>query len=72
MRQESLDKKIAFVKISSLADLALSSESYSQRHRTLSTLFNIYPKDATLRESEISTFALSHSHILNKKQNYEK
>ena len=72
MTIQSLDKKLLFVKMSSLTELALSTESYSQRHRTLSTLSNIYSKDGTLRENEISSFALSHSHILNWQSNSEK
>ncbi len=65
MTQQMLEKKIAFVEIAGLPDLAISTETTYIRHRTLSDIFSIYKDDGTLREYFPSTFAISHSHILN-------
>ena len=59
--------KELFVSVVGLADLALMSESYATRHRSLSNVFDIYAEDASLREHTLSSFALSHSNIQNKK-----
>jgi len=64
---ESLAKKVAFVKISQLPDLAISTEATFVRHRSLGTVFSIYKDDGDLREYFPSTYAISHSHIINKK-----
>lgn len=63
-----LDEKKAFVSLSGLPDLALSSDAYYTRHRTLSTLSSIYGDDGALREYTPSSFAISHSHILNSQE----
>lgn len=63
MTQESLEKKKVFLEISTLPDLAISTESTALRHRSLSTVFSIYKDDGSLREYFVSTYALSHSHI---------
>jgi len=65
MSSASFEKKSAFVKVSGLPDLALSTEATYVRHRSLSDLFSIYKDDATLREYFPSTFVISHSHIIN-------
>ena len=57
------EKKIAFVQMSSLPDLALFSQNYTLRHRTLSDMFSIYPDDGCLREYSLSSYTFSHSHL---------
>lgn len=59
--------KELFVSVVGLPDLALMSESYSTRHRSLSNVFDIYSDDASLREHTLSSYAVSHSNIQNKK-----
>lgn len=66
MTDDILEKKSIFVSKIGLPDLSLSDEAYYIRHRTLSTLFSIYPDDATLREYTNSSFSFSHSNIINK------
>ena len=65
MTKKQQIKKQNFVKIAGLPDLAIVTESYSVRHRTMSDLFSIYRDDANLREYFPSTFVYSHSHIIN-------
>lgn len=48
--------KNSFVKVVSLPDLAISSESPFIRHRTLATAFDIYRDDNGLLEYYPSTF----------------
>ena len=60
-----LEKKIAFVKLSTLPDLAIATEASYVRHRSLSEMFSLYKEDGSLREYFPSTFAISHSHIIN-------
>lgn len=61
----ALSKKVTFVRMSGLPDLAISTESYYVRHRSLSGMFSIYKDDSSLREYFPSTYAISHSHIIN-------
>ena len=68
MSQSAKEKKIAFVELVGLPDLALSTESYASRHRSLSTLFEIYGDDGALREYSYSSFGVSHSTIQNPKR----
>jgi len=65
-------KKEYFVRLSGLPDLAIVTESFALRHRTLSNLFSIYSDDPTLREYFPSSFAYSHSHIINQEITIEK
>jgi hypothetical protein len=65
-------KKEQFVSLSGLPDLAIVTESFAIRHRTLSDLFSIYSDDPTLREYFPSSFAYSHSHIINQEITIEK
>jgi len=65
MSSETLNKKLTFISLTGLPDLSLSNESYYIRHRTLSTVFDIYPDDGTLREKSNASFTLSHSNIKN-------
>jgi len=63
MSTSAKEKKIAFVELVGLPDLALSGESYASRHRSLSPLFEIYGDDGALREYSYSSFGVSHSTI---------
>jgi len=62
---KSIETKKQFVKITSLPDLAISTESTSIRHRSLSDLFSIYKDDGNLREYFPSTFVYNHSTLFN-------
>lgn len=61
MSTQTLNKKLAFVKIVGLPDLAISTEATYIRHRSLADLFSIYKDDGTLREYFPSTFTYAHS-----------
>ncbi len=65
MDSELLSKKLSFLEISGLPDLAISTEATYVRHRSLSTLGDIYKDDGSLREYFPSTYAISHSHNIN-------
>jgi hypothetical protein len=65
MSDEVLEKKLEFVALVKLPDLAISTEATYVRHRTLSDLGGIYKDDGTLREYFPSTYAISHSHTIN-------
>ena len=60
-------KKNSFVELTGLPDLAISTEATYVRHRSLSGIFSIYKDDTTLREYFPSTYVISHSHVINKK-----
>ncbi len=64
-----LQKKLAFVKLSTLPDLAIATEASYVRHRSLSEMFSLYKEDGSLREYFPSTFTISHSHIINPQAN---
>jgi hypothetical protein len=59
MNSKLLNKKITFVKITQLPDLAISTETSYIRHRSLTDIFTIYKDDAVLREYFPSTFTYS-------------
>ena len=59
LTQQAIDKKNIFVKITSLPDLALSTEANYIRHRSISDIFSIYKDDGTLREYAPSTYTYS-------------
>ena len=63
MTNSDREKKLNFVKLTGLPDLAISTEANYVRHRTLSDIFSIYKDDGSLREYFPSTFIISHSHI---------
>ena len=67
LSQQIISKKNIFVKITSLPDLALSTEANYIRHRSISDIFSIYRDDGTLREYTPSTYTYSLS-----KELYEK
>jgi hypothetical protein len=62
---ETQTKRKEFVAISGLSDLAISTEATFIRHRSMSDMFSIYKDDGSLREYFPSTYAYSHSHIIN-------
>ena len=57
--QDNIIKKQHFVHIVQLPDLAICTEATYIRHRSLSTIFNIYKDDGVLREYFPSTFVYS-------------
>lgn len=59
MSEQELDKKINFVSLTGLPDLALSNESSYLRHRSVSDIFSIYNEDASLREHDLVSFSTS-------------
>ena len=63
MSEEMRDKKISFVKLTGLPDLAISSQSSFIRHRSLSDLFSVYSNDSSLREFSKSTFSTAQREI---------
>ena len=62
---EVLSKKLSFIDLAGLPDLAISTEATYVRHRSLSMIGDIYKDDGSLREYFPSTYAISHSHTLN-------
>ena len=65
MDEKMHTKKLEFVNICKLPDLAISTEATYVRHRSMSDLFSIYKDDGSLREYFPSTYVYSHSHIIN-------
>lgn len=57
---ESLNDKVSFVAYTGLPDLAISQEP-SIRHRSLSSVFEIYSIDPVLREYEKATYVISNA-----------
>jgi len=72
LESETLDSKVAFVNLTGLPDLAISTEATYVRHRSVSDLFSIYKDDGTLREYFPSTYVYTYSHLMNKKSLDEK
>lgn len=62
------NSKLNFINIVELPDLAISTEASYVRHRSLSSMDSIFKDDGSLREYFVSTYAFSHSHIINKKE----
>ena len=52
-------QKYKFVQIIGLPDLAFMGKGCAQRHRSLSTTFDAYPYDPSLRENTTSSFIYS-------------
>ena len=65
LNQDTKSKRVEFVSIVGLPDLAISTEATFIRHRSMSDLFSIYKDDGSLREYFPSTYVYSHSHIIN-------
>ncbi len=68
MSADVLSKKLTFLKVSALPDLAIATEATYVRHRSLATIGDIYKDDGSLREYFPTTYAISHSHIMNSNQ----
>ena len=66
MSEQALNSKQEFIKLVGLPDLAISTEASYVRHRSMSSMFSIFKDDGSLREYFVSTYAFSHSHIINK------
>jgi len=62
---ESISKKQNFVALTGLPDLALSSEASFVRHRSLSTIFDIYRDGEGLKTYFPTAFTYWHSNIVN-------
>jgi hypothetical protein len=63
MAQSTKDKKVLFVSLTGLPDLAFSSQSSYIRHRSLSMTSGIYSLDGCLREYDTATYAIANSTI---------
>lgn len=59
MSADELDKKVSFVSLTGLPDLALSNESSYLRHRSITDVFSIYNEDSSLREYDLVSFSTS-------------
>jgi len=59
MSEDMLNKKVSFVKLTGLPDLAFFSDINYVRHRSLSDLYSIYSDDSSLRERTTSTFSIA-------------
>lgn len=57
------EKKVLFVELTGLPDLALSSNSSYIRHRSLSLASDIYSLDGCLREYDKSTYSITNSKV---------
>ncbi len=66
MSLETKEKKVLFVGLTGLPDLAFSSNSSYIRHRTLSMVSDIYNLDGCLREYDSATYAIANSKIASK------
>ena len=62
------DKKVRFVSLTGLPDLAISSQSSYIRHRSLSLPSDIYTLDGCLREYDTATYTIANSTIMSSKQ----
>ena len=66
MTTDTKEKKILFVGLTGLPDLAFSSKSSYIRHRSLSMTSDIYSLDGCLREYDSATYAIANSKIVSK------
>jgi len=63
MTENMREKKVLFVQLTGLPDLALYSNSNYIRHRSLSLPSDIYALDGCLREYDSATYAINDSTI---------
>lgn len=63
MSDTQYKNKNQFVQLTTLPDLALSTQSSYIRHRSLADVFSVYPNDGVLREYDITSFTYSLSRI---------
>lgn len=61
--EDQIELKKEFVSLVGLPDLAISTEATFIRHRSLSSTFDIYKDDGTLREYFPSSFVIMNSNI---------
>ncbi|RLA83460.1 MAG: hypothetical protein DRG78_04255 [Epsilonproteobacteria bacterium] len=66
MSADAKEKKILFVGLTGLPDLAFSSNSSYIRHRSLSMVSDIYNLDGCLREYDSATYAIANSKLASK------
>ena len=66
MSADTKEKKVLFVGLTGLPDLAFSSQSSYIRHRSLSMTSDIYSLDGCLREYDSATYAIANSKIASK------
>ena len=66
MSADTKEKKVLFVGLTGLPDLAFSSKSSFIRHRSLSMISDIYSLDGCLREYDSATYAISNSRIVSR------
>ena len=63
-----IQQKKIFIAITSLPDIALSTENIYIRHRSLSDTFHIFKDGPTLLTYTPSNFTISYSHIKDKNE----
>ena len=63
LSKEQIKQKNEFVSLVGLPDLAISTEATFIRHRSLSSMFDIYKDDGVLREYFPSSFAIMTSNM---------
>lgn len=68
MTSDAREKKVLFVSLTGLPDLAFSSKSAYIRHRSLSLTSGIYSLDGCLREYDSATYAISDSKLASANQ----
>jgi hypothetical protein len=65
LKLDDIDVKNKFVSLISLPDLAINSQYMFVRHRTLSSVSDIFKDDPELYNSSLSTFVISPSSFNN-------
>ena len=60
------EKKVLFVGLTGLPDLAFSSKSSYIRHRSLSMTSDIYSLDGCLREYDSATYSIANTKIVSR------
>jgi hypothetical protein len=63
LSSKQIELKKEFVYLTALPDLAISTEATYIRHRSLSTIFDTYKDDGTLREYFPSSFVFMDSKV---------
>lgn len=63
LTEEAIRDKRDFIRVAKNPDLAISTEAFYIRHRTLANISDIYREDSSLYEYFPSTFIYSHSYI---------
>ncbi len=63
MTDDMISKKVSFVKLTGLSDLAFFSDVSFLRHRSLSDLYSVYSDDSSLREHSTLTFSIANKGV---------